>query len=82
MARRARLASRDPGLVLADGRAGTAGPRPTRLRLTDRRTLPVAVRLVLTGLKAGRHAAPTWPRPGDVAAWPGSPAWPRRLGRG
>src|SRR5262245_54927926 len=58
MARRARLASRDPGLVLADGRAGTAGPRPTRLGLTDRRTLPVAVRLVLRGLKAGRHAAP------------------------
>jgi hypothetical protein len=28
MARRARLASRDPGLVLADGRAGTASPRP------------------------------------------------------
>jgi hypothetical protein len=27
MARRARLASRDPGLVLADGRAETADPR-------------------------------------------------------
>jgi hypothetical protein len=31
MARRARLASREAALVLADGRAETAGPRPARL---------------------------------------------------
>ena len=36
MARRVRLASRDPGLVLADGRAGTADPRPTPFGLADR----------------------------------------------
>jgi len=71
MARRARLASRDPGLVLAAGRAGTAGPWPTRLGLADRRTLPVAVRLVLRGFEGRRHAAPTWPRPDGVAARPG-----------
>jgi hypothetical protein len=67
MVRRARLASRDPGLVLADGRAGTADPRrrgwPGRPA-----TLPVAVRLVLRDLKAGRPVALTWPRPGGVVA--------------
>ena len=66
MARRARLASRDPGLVVADGRAGTADRQQTRLGLADRRTPPVAAWLVLRGLKAGRHAVPTWPRPGGV----------------
>jgi len=77
-----------PAITISGTAAG--GPRlgrgcllhPTRLGLADQRTLPVAARLVLRGLKAGRHAAPTWPRPGGVAAWPSSPAWPWRLGRG
>jgi hypothetical protein len=65
MARRARLATRDPSLVLADGRAGTAGQRPTRL-VWPTGELPVAVRLVLRGLKARRPAALNWPRPGGA----------------
>ena len=65
MARQARLASRDPGLVPADGPGRTADPRLAQL--ADLRTLPVAGRLV--GKVEGSTAVVlTWPRQSGVAA--------------